>query len=59
MTLFFDILQTIFSLLFIVGGVYFVYQSAMLIQDKKDRQKAGLTDYYDNPIEKKDENDSR
>lgn len=37
-------------LLILVG--YFVLESANMIQDKKDRQRKGLTDYYDNPIEK-------
>jgi hypothetical protein len=29
-----------------------VGESAVMVQDKKERQQKGLTDYYDNPIEK-------
>jgi len=29
-----------------------VWESTKMIQEKKERQRKGLTDYYDNPINK-------
>lgn len=37
-------------LLIIVGMV--AYGSSVLVSEKKERQRKGLTDYYDNPIPK-------
>jgi hypothetical protein len=51
-----EIIQWTFAivLLFVFG--YFAYMSSVLISEKKERQRKGLTDYYDNPIKKeKDE----
>ena len=31
---------------------YVLWQSTMIIEEKKERQRKGLTDYYDNPIKK-------
>ena len=51
-----DIIQYGFALIILVVGGYFCYLSSVLISEKKERQRLGLTDYYDNPIKKdKDE----
>ena len=42
-----------FSLLIILG--WLVWESSIVIDEKKQRQKAGITDYYDNPIKKRDD----
>lgn len=33
-------------------GAWVVWESSMMIEEKKQRRRQGLTDYYDNPIEK-------
>ena len=51
-----DIIQYGFALILLVVGGLFCYMSSVLISEKKERQRLGLTDYYDNPIKKeKDE----
>ena len=35
----------------------FAVGSAILVYEKKERQRSGLTDYYDNPIEKEKESE--
>ena len=36
-------------------ALWFVLESSNMVDEKKQRQRKGLTDYYDNPIKK--END--
>lgn len=39
--------------LLIMGVVsFFAIMSGVLVHEKKERQRAGLSDYYDNPIPK-------
>jgi hypothetical protein len=35
-------------------GGWILWESTMMVEEKKQRRRMGLTDYYDNPI-KKDE----
>lgn len=39
---------------FIVFGTFAwaVWQSVLMVDEKKQRRRNGITDYYDNPIEK-------
>ena len=50
-----DIIQYGVILIFLVVGGYFCYMSSVLLSEKKERQRLGLTDYYDNPIKKEDD----
>ena len=51
-----DIIQWIWAIILLVIAGYFAYMSSVLISEKKERQRKGITDYYDNPIDKdKDE----
>ena len=48
-----EILIFLAQTVFVVSAGYFVYLSCVMVEEKKERQRRGLTDYYDNPIEKK------
>ena len=43
------------SALFLLGAAWFAWQSAILVEEKKQRQRKGLTDYYDMPIKRKND----
>ena len=47
-----EILNTILGLILFIGAGYFAYMSSILVSEKKARQRAGITDYYDQPINK-------
>ena len=47
-----EILNTIFGLILFIGAGYFAYMSSILVSEKKARQRAEITDYYDQPINK-------
>lgn len=49
----FDFLPLVLGIYLIILAGYFIWESAVMIEEKKDRQRKGLTDYYDNPIEEK------
>jgi large-conductance mechanosensitive channel len=44
------ILQTIVGFVIIGGMLYVTILSSKMIDEKKERQRKGLTDYYDNKI---------
>lgn len=46
-----------FQISVIVFMVAIVWTSTVMIEEKKERQRRGLTDYYDNPIVKKENNE--
>ena len=48
----YDIISYIFTGLLIFGFSMFAYESCRMVDEKKQRQRKGLTDYYDNPIKK-------
>lgn len=50
-----DIIQYGFGIILLIVMGYFTYMSSVLISEKKERQRKGLTDYYDNPIKKEKE----
>ena len=47
-----EILNFIVGLVFTIFAFLFMIGSAVLVHEKKQRQKAVITDYYDNPIKK-------
>jgi hypothetical protein len=51
----FEALQIIFAVIFFTVSVFVLIESSRSISEKKKRQRMGLTDYYDRPIEKKKE----
>lgn len=50
-----EILNNILTIVIVIGAGFFAYMSSVLVSEKKERQRAGITDYYDQPIKK--END--
>ena len=50
-----EVINFILGFVFVVGAGFFAYMSSVLVSEKKARQRAGLTDYYDNPIKDNDE----
>jgi len=51
-----DIIQGAFALILLLVGGWVVWESSVMISEKKERRRNGITDYYDNPIKKeKDE----
>jgi Na+/phosphate symporter len=56
MLMLFDIFNTLLSVAALMFIGWFAWVSSVLVSEKKERQRKGLTDYYDNPIKKeKDE----
>lgn len=47
-----EVINFILGILLVIGAGFFAYMSSVLVSEKKARQRAGITDYYDNPIEK-------
>lgn len=51
-----EFLNTIVTIIIVIGAGFFAYMSSVLVSEKKQRQQAGITDYYDQPIKKKKDN---
>ena len=51
----YEIVNTVLGLLALLGASWFVWESSVMISEKKERQRKGITDYYDNPIKKEKE----
>lgn len=47
-------IEIIFGIALIAGMFWIVLEQSKMISEKKERQRKGLTDYYDNPIKKED-----
>ena len=47
-----EFVQYLIGLPLVVLGGLFVWESALMVEEKKQRRRLGITDYYDNPIEK-------
>ena len=45
-----EIIQQGFGFLLMIIMFLGVWESTKIIEEKKERQRRGLTDYYDNPI---------
>jgi hypothetical protein len=50
-----EVINFILGIIFVLGAGYFAYMSSVLVSEKKARQRAGITDYYDQPIKKENE----
>lgn len=48
-------METIAGIVILLIMNWFVWESSKMISEKKQRQRLGLTDYYDNPIKKRDD----
>lgn len=48
-----DLMTFIISAIIVGTAGWMCIQTIQLVEEKKDRQRKGLTDYYDNPIKKK------
>ena len=53
-----DIIQHASALLILIFLGFLVWESSKMIQEKKERQRKGISDYYDNPIKKKEDNET-
>ena len=47
-----DIFFNIIALILLALLAWVAWESNVMVSEKKERQRRGLTDYYDNPIEK-------
>ena len=47
-----EIIQWLWAIILLAIAGYFAYMSSVLVSEKKERYRKGLTDYYDNPIKK-------
>ena len=52
-----ELINFIIGIFLTIAMVLFAYYSSVLVAEKKERYRAGTHDYYDNPIEKDDEQD--
>ena len=52
-----DFLPILFGLYILILFAFIVWESCVMADEKKRRQREGITDYYDNPIEKNDRAD--
>jgi hypothetical protein len=50
----FDFLPIVLGFYLLILLAFVVWESFVMADEKKKRQRRGLTDYYDNPIEKND-----
>ena len=57
MSIIFDIFNTLLAVASLVFVGWVAWMSSILVSEKKERYRRGLTDYYDNPI-KKDNNET-
>lgn len=53
-----DIINSVIGFILTVGLGLIVWESTVMIQEKKMRRKMGITDYYDNPINQVNKNDT-
>jgi len=51
---FMTVVNFFIGIVFVIAAAYFAYMSSMLVSEKKERQRKGLTDYYDRPFNKHD-----
>lgn len=50
-----EIINTLIGVVILIFMAFVAYQSSVMVSEKKERQRKGLTDYYDNPIDKEQE----
>ncbi len=49
-----DFLPIVVGIYLLILLGFIVWESFVMTDEKKERQRKGITDYYDNPIEKND-----
>jgi len=47
-----EVISFIVGILLVAGAFVFAVGSSILVSEKKARQRAGITDYYDRPFDK-------
>ena len=47
-----EVINFIIGFVFLVAAGWFAYMSHVLVSEKKERQRKGLTDYYYRPFQK-------
>jgi len=47
-----EIINFSLGIFFTIAAFIFMIGSAVLVHEKKERQRAGITDYYDQPFDK-------
>ena len=47
-----EVISFIVGILLVAGAFAFAVGSSILVSEKKARQRAGITDYYDQPFDK-------
>lgn len=50
-----EVISFMIGLLFTAGVFVFAVGSSILVSEKKARQRAGITDYYDQPLKKQND----
>ena len=53
-----EIIQHGFAIVILIIMAWVVWESSKMISEKKERQRKGLTDYYDMPIKKDTDNET-
>ena len=53
-----DIIQYGIAIVILIIMAWVVWESSKMISEKKERQRKGLTDYYDMPIKKDTDNET-
>lgn len=48
----FDALPLVLGIYLLILVGYIVWESAVMVQDKKDSKRSGTTDYYGEPVKK-------
>jgi len=49
-----EIFNLVIGIVLSIAAFIFMIGSSVLVYEKKQRQRAGITDYYDNPLPKKE-----
>ena len=50
-----ELINFIVGIVFTIAMGFFAYMSSVLVSEKKARQRAGITDYYDQPLKKQND----
>lgn len=50
-----EVISFMVGILLVAGAFVFAVGSSILVSEKKARQRAGITDYYDQPLKKQND----
>ena len=53
-----ELIQHVIAVVLLIALAWIVWESSKMIQEKKERHRKGISDYYDNPIKKKEDNET-